>query len=685
MPINNNLLVAAPMLQDLLVDKTGIPMSGGIITCYHDKARTTLKNWYYQTGTPVQYNYVPLPNPLTLSAAGTICDINGVDTIPFFYPFLETNGAINNPSVDTYYIYIESHDASTIITRENFPFTPSSNAINNSGIQFNNLIVNSYFWRNIAPNNLNITPFKSVTLTGTLINSGNTTVAPTPPSAVVTPPTLAWTDYGILVAPSQHDGFSMPDIKFYRNTMASTDTVTFVPFPLNDEQLIADTIFPEYYLSHVSTASSGESFKYYQIPIDLHLNKLQSAQYTVYLLAMSPQSVTITLQLLEFCGSGQTSPAPVAIATTPLTLSTSWTAYQLTDIFPGTLGQTLSSAGDDAWYLQIALPINANYTVNFAKPSLFLTDDEVPGNDFQTYDQISPIINGERTGDIRISLNAFYSYGWAPMNDGYLGLPQATESLITYSRGSFDTWPLYSLLWNYAKQFDTGATFNYISQMAHYNGATYTLVNYGANAYTDFIANNLLTLTQTMGRALLGSVPPPAFVGGRQLQIATFSTPNVVLGTNSGFYYTGQPISFVAISGTLPAAIQSNAIYFMTRLGIGGANTFALASNYGLAIAQTADVVFGTAAGTFEFFMLPQGATLGETGHLQQLNELFNHTHNAGTTTTSFFGQGTGFANPGAGAGANFVATTGPVTGEGTQLPFNIYQPSNPYNMFIKL
>ncbi len=72
MTINTALLIAAPMLQDLLVDKDGTPMAGGTITLYHDNSRTTLKNWYYQSGTPGNYTYVPLPNPLTLSAAGTI-------------------------------------------------------------------------------------------------------------------------------------------------------------------------------------------------------------------------------------------------------------------------------------------------------------------------------------------------------------------------------------------------------------------------------------------------------------------------------------------------------------------------------------------------------------------------------------------------------------------------------------
>ena len=36
------------MLQDFLIDKTGVPMAGGTVTLYQDNSRTTLKNWYYQ-------------------------------------------------------------------------------------------------------------------------------------------------------------------------------------------------------------------------------------------------------------------------------------------------------------------------------------------------------------------------------------------------------------------------------------------------------------------------------------------------------------------------------------------------------------------------------------------------------------------------------------------------------------
>ena len=160
MPINPDLLIAAPVLQDLLVDKTGLAMAGGTITMYHDNSRTTLKNWYYQSGSPPGYTYIKLPNPLTLSAAGTICDINGVDTIPFYYPYDEEDETINDP----YYVTIVNYARTNQITRENFPYNRANTAPLIMTETLQNLIVNNGFWRNALPNYINSPSTVSIVL-----------------------------------------------------------------------------------------------------------------------------------------------------------------------------------------------------------------------------------------------------------------------------------------------------------------------------------------------------------------------------------------------------------------------------------------------------------------------------------------------------------------------------------------
>lgn len=296
MPINTSLLVTAPVLQDTFVDTSGQPMAAGTITCYMDTSRTTLKNWYYQTGTPGAYTYIALPNPLTLSAAGTICDENGVDTIPFFYPYNEDDFTEEEP----YYIVIENYAQTNQITRANFPFfgdaTQSESAINAE-----NYIANNVFWRNCGSMNL---------------------------SSVL----------DAVVCPSQHDGFRMPDIRFIKSATGATEMVTFNTFPLTDSPALEDDPTPEYYLNHTcSGAGSGETQKVYQFPISYHVKTLASRNCTITLQARngggsSSAESTIRFYVLQDLGSGVTS-TPILIGSK--TFSPSWEKYEIDYTFPG--------------------------------------------------------------------------------------------------------------------------------------------------------------------------------------------------------------------------------------------------------------------------------------------------------------------------------------------------------------
>jgi len=470
MPINVDLLIAAPVLQDYLVDKDGTPMSGGTVTCYHDNSRTTLKNWYYQSGTPGNYTYITLPNPLTLSAAGTICDINGVDTIPFFYPYDE----LDEEEPDPYYITIVNYAQTNQITRANFPFMGESSGGATAVNTFNNLIVNGSFWRNLQPNTVNVTPYTSVTLNN---------IMAIPPGG---------TYYAAVVAPSQHDGFRMPDVQFQKNNLTGTDIVTFIPFPLGFGQPINNSILPEYYLSHTcSAAGNTETQKCYQFPISLHVNTLDSVPFTFSIQAQNGGGTgtaqdVITVFILQDPGTGGIAVPAKEIG--QITPSSSWETYTISNLFTSSSGLNLGKGSDDGWYLQIQMPLNTICTINFTKPSIYLTNNIVPTNSFETYDQIDPIINGFRTGDIRTSLNAFSPFGWVPANDGTIG----SNSSGATTRANADTWPLYSLLWN--------AVSNTYAPVAG---------GRGASAYADFTANKTIQLTLTLSR-VLGSVGPGA-------------------------------------------------------------------------------------------------------------------------------------------------------------------------------
>lgn len=637
MAINPDLLIAAPMLQDFLIDKDGTPMSAGIITCYQDNSRTTLKNWYYQSGTPGNYTYIRLPNPLTLSAAGTICDVNGVDTIPFWYPYSEADETQLQP----YYVTIVNHAQTNEITRANFPFNPGDTT-NDGATSEDNYIINNVFWRNIG--------------TANLTNVLNTTVCP-----------------------SQHDGFRYPDVEFIKNNTGGQDTVTFTKFPLSNTQALTDDITPEYYLNHTcSNANTGETQKCYQFPISLHVNTLNAVPYTCTIQAMnnggtSTGENTINLFILQDTGTGTVSPNPVLVGS--ITLNSAWTKYEFSTIFPSTAGLTLGAGADDALYLQVQMPLNTQCNINFTKPSIYLTNN-VPTNSFATYDEIDAIINSPRTGDIRTSLNTFYYFGWVPMNNGTIGNASSNAT----SRANADTWQLFNLIWTAFSIYNNGTT-NTLAQMVSSAGSN---VAYGASAIADFNANKAITLSPTMGRVILGAVPVDARPQTWGTSYTASSSGGLLLTTTTNVsFFNGLPIYFQNIGGTFPTGIDGTHIYYVANFN--GTNAFNVATSFDNAMAGTVIAYTNSGTPTNNVFGIQAGTSEGEYAHTQLVNELAQHQHNPLAPMTNFWGDGTTNTTQGGAGVIGRANTTGNVTNLSAQVGFNITQPGVFMNIFMKL
>lgn len=667
-----NLLVAAPMLQDSFVDKDGSPMSGGTITCYHDNSRTTLKNWYYQTGSGGSYLYIALPNPLTLSAAGTITDINGVDTIPFFYPY----DLANNNEADPYYITIVNYERTNQITRENFPFIPPQGAVTETVNTFNNLIINPGFWRNIQPNTVNVTPYTSVTL-----------------NSIMTQNTSLDNKYVCTVAPSQHDGFRFQDIEFIKNNLSGTDVVTFTPFPLGSSQPISNNIVPEYYVNHAcNSPGTGETIKCYQFPISLHVNTLANVPFTFSIQAQNAGGTNvgqnaITIFIYQDTGSGGTPVAPIELE--QFVLNPGWDLYTATGVFPSTAGLNLGLGADDALYLQVQMPLNTVCTINFTKPSIYLTQGILPTNNFQTYDQVDTVINSARTGDLRISINSFYNsvqkwlYGWLPMDDGSIGNALSNAS----TRANADSWPLYNMLWQLGKPYDTGIPFNPISQMFSSANAH---INYGSSAISDFNANNGLQLTYMFGRVLMGTVPINALLPGSGTMPVTVSNPSaaILLFTqafpNDQYIYQGAPITFTT-TGTFPGNIVGNYVYYVTNIASGGANTFQVALHYSNAISGIAVTYSSSGTGTLTMRLNPTGSDSGEYAHAQTESEMAPHNHPGSVDSWTGFSTLNGTVGSprtyAVGGGNTPIA----IASDGGGVAANVVQPGTFYNILIKL
>ncbi len=652
MSIVTSQLISAAVLQLPFVDKSGLPLTNGLVTFYKSDM-VTLKNIYYQATPGV---YIAAPNPMTLSGAGTPVDVNGNDIILFYYPYSETDSTVFEP----YFVTAYDQFGTLQFTRFNFPFVGEPNAAATIAT-LENYVLNNRFWRNIGS-------LSAGSLSGTWTTQYNN----------------SGTYYYATVAPDQHDGFSMPDFNYIKNVDGScTETITFNTFSQTTTPILSGDIGPEYYLNHTCTAdTSGSTLKVYQFPISFHLATLVGETFSLTIQGQSLNggvaNSTVSFYIYQFCGTGATSPNPLFIGSK--TFTNSWTKYTITGAtFPSTTGLTLSAADDDAYYLQIALPTgssNGICDINFTLPSIYLSAAlaDLPTNSFSTYDQIDTIINSPRTGDIRQSLNQFYYYGWVPLNDGTIG--NATSNAT--ARANQDTWPLYDLIWTLFSAYNNGST-NILAQMVNSAGSN---VTYGATAIADFNANKAITLTKMMGKVILGTVPYTTLLEPNYAEAFTTAT-NVITVSTAVSLFNGAPVTLIeGTLGSLPSGLSINTVYYVSSFD--GTTTFSLSTTFANAIAGVI-ITFGVGSGTFVY--APAGTFEGEYAHTQLLAEMVNHEHDPLSPMSTFIGQGTGTSLLGNLSGSGAQGSTGFVTGYpgSGQTAFNVTQPGVFLNMFMKL
>ncbi len=131
-------------LEPLLVDKdTGAPLAGGFVYFYQDLARNTLKPIFELTGAPPNYTYTQLPNPIVLSALGTIQNNNGDNVALYYYPWSST--AID-AVLEQYYVVVLNSLGVPQFTREAWPnYFGEQGNVGSSGVYLPNLIANPQF------------------------------------------------------------------------------------------------------------------------------------------------------------------------------------------------------------------------------------------------------------------------------------------------------------------------------------------------------------------------------------------------------------------------------------------------------------------------------------------------------------------------------------------------------------
>jgi hypothetical protein len=322
----SNLYIPAYYFQGGIIDKvTGFPLAGGIVTFYKDQARTItgLKPVYMLSGSPPNYSFVPLPNPITLSSIGTFQDNSGNDIVVYFFPYDDKGNQ------ELYYITVESALGVPQFTREGEP--------NTANIDVNASIVTKNFISN-----------------GQFLLHNNEESYPDPDGQIPA---------------SKLESAIAPGWKFNRSSGLSIDSVFFKSF---GSYVDNPTQSPRYYCELVcSSPHVGDTAKYLR-SLFTDVNKFASdtQYYTLTFSAISNSGTDQSAQILvqKYYGSGG-SATDINIVQNITIPHSSWTTFNIPILFGSNSGKTISG-GDDTVAVVISLPPTSVYDSSFTDFSL---------------------------------------------------------------------------------------------------------------------------------------------------------------------------------------------------------------------------------------------------------------------------------------------------------------------------
>lgn len=329
--------VLAPSLQMYFVDKdTGAPLSGGKVFFYRDTNRTELKSVFELQGNQANYTYSPLPNPVILSAVGTIQDNNGNDVLPYYFPFDEFG------DVDLYYIVVQSSGGVPQFTRQAWPNPDFSNAPASSDDRFN-YIPNGQL---LAHTNL---PDSALVAGTNVIAQGGFTVELDDPA---------------LVSPS-------------------VNTLVF----LTEQFTQAPPQSPRYLMQFTcSSFNVLETTKNIRIKwTDVNKFSTKPGTYTFAFWATSNVSLSVAINVVKFYGTSGSPEEIIPQALSTITPAMQPTLYQFEINFGLNSGKTVDlELQDDFIAIDISLPRNIAFVASFTDFVLSAGDAEIINFPVQT-------------------------------------------------------------------------------------------------------------------------------------------------------------------------------------------------------------------------------------------------------------------------------------------------------------
>jgi hypothetical protein len=330
----------APSLQEYFVDKdSGLPLAGGKVFFYHDSGNRDIPKPVFELqGNSANYTYAPLPNPIILSAVGTMQDNNGNDIIPYYFPF-DVDG-----NIDLYYIVVQSSLGVPQFTRSAWP-NPTEGQIEPAADTFVNYIPNGQFLNHTDLPNNTTPPFLLQPGTNILAQGGWSFELTNPPPA----------------------------------GQASVNTAFFVEaaFPIGIPQS------PRYVVEIVcSSVNPLDTTKRLRIKwFDVYKFSFGSPTYTFAFSASPTAPLPITINLYQFFGTNGTPfiDAPVEVAT--LIPGETAIAYQFAITFPSEDTSFIDKVNNNDFIaIDIVLPTTQTFDVQFT--DFILTPGTVVVNSF---------------------------------------------------------------------------------------------------------------------------------------------------------------------------------------------------------------------------------------------------------------------------------------------------------------
>lgn len=316
-----------------------VPLANATITFYKDQARNVKKDIFQLSGSPPNYSYVILPNPISLSSIGTFQNGVGDNVIPYFFPYDDEG------NIELYYAVVENAGSVLQYSLEGIPNLAEDGDDNIHEIK--NYIPNSQF---LAHNVIDLT--------------GKT-----------------------------FDEIAQGGWGFERSTSNATDLITFERF---DSPVTNPSGYPRYACRIQCTSPhAGETGKIVFVDFrDANKFASDSDNYTFSVTAKTNvgSSLDIPIYWNKYFGTGGSPSSNTQILIGTLNLTDTYQIFNI-NFIPGTnIGKTFGTNDDDGAFISFNLPLTSTFDISFV--NCIFTDGIVDINEFPPTTNATMLANG---------------------------------------------------------------------------------------------------------------------------------------------------------------------------------------------------------------------------------------------------------------------------------------------------